>query len=460
MNQIARLRNAITGTLKSDSLVNTAWLGGGSVASAVLGAVTSALYARALGVESFGVLSLLTSIVVILTAFTDLGISGAIVRFGTESVALNDRGRLKKVTSIAFRAKAILIALVLLVSFFVLNPIFGNVFGHLYDSFPVLFTMSILVVVIAGLNEYMRPIYHAFKKFRRQAGVALALPITKLVLVLAGTFLLARFTLELAVGIEILAIAAGFTVALLFAPYRSFAVRPIDDQLQKKMISFTKWLALYNVIILSGGRADLFLVGALGDAQALGFYGAAVKIISIVIVVANSYLVVLLPDLSSSLTLKALEEKRKHAWVMVGIFALGICLVGVLSPFIVQLVFGSEFAASGQLVRIMCIGVICIVMQFPITSTLFAMNQSVAFPILSGVTVLALIGGSLLLIPHFGVTGAAIAYGIANALALAAVAIYYFIRREEMERSFDAATRRQESVDAPMEPPAAPGAIS
>jgi len=42
-----------------------------------------------------------------------------------------------------------------------------------------------------------------------------------------------------------------------------------------------------------GGRLDLFFVGGLADANALGMYSAASKIASVVVIVTNSYLLVL-----------------------------------------------------------------------------------------------------------------------------------------------------------------------
>jgi len=59
-------------------------------------------YRPGAGVEEFGVLSLVVSVMTLLEAFSDLGLSSALIRFGSESVAGGDLARFRTVASIVF----------------------------------------------------------------------------------------------------------------------------------------------------------------------------------------------------------------------------------------------------------------------------------------------------------------------------------------------------------------------
>ena len=70
-------------------------------------------YARTLGVNEYGVLTLIISIVTMMIALSDLGIGGSIVRFGSEMIARGDENGLRSVLSVALKAKLSLSVIVL-----------------------------------------------------------------------------------------------------------------------------------------------------------------------------------------------------------------------------------------------------------------------------------------------------------------------------------------------------------
>ncbi len=117
--------------LKSPTLLNTVWLGGGSAVNALVGALTYALYARLLGVDDFGVLTLLISLTTMLTGLADLGVGGALIRFIPEKLSKGDTDGLGNVLAYALRAKTALVVTIIAVSVVLAAPLVGMVFGHL-----------------------------------------------------------------------------------------------------------------------------------------------------------------------------------------------------------------------------------------------------------------------------------------------------------------------------------------
>jgi len=112
--------------------------------------------------------------------------------------------------------------------------------------------------------------------------------------------------------------------------------------------------------------------------------------------------------------------------MVISLFAVGIALLAALADVVVLVIFGNAFAGAGLVLRIMCIGLLFTVLSAPLNAALFAWNKSVAFPIMSGVAIIALVLGNLYLIPRYGVIGAASAYSIGGAVGFLISSMIYF----------------------------------
>jgi O-antigen/teichoic acid export membrane protein len=426
-----RIRNFMQKAWHSQTVENTFWVGAASAMSALLGAVSSGLYARTLGVNEYGVLTLIISIVTMMIALSDLGIGGSIVRFGSEMIARGDENGLRSVLSVALKAKLALSAIVLAGSVIFLKPIVGMVFTHVDSSITWYFLLSLVAVAFGMLAGFFPPIFQAFRQFRTLAAVSTAQPFMKVVflVVFVYAFMSSTLGVENALWIEIATAGGVLVLSYLCAPRKVISFRKADTLLRRRMLSFNKWLSLYYVLNLVGGRMDLFFVGGLADARALGMYGAASKIASIVVIVTNSYLTVLLPELSSAITPELIRKKQRHSVLIVGMFGLGIILLAVAADLVVAIVFGPKYVGTGDMIRVMCIGLLCVVASYPLNATLFAWGRSEVFPIMSGAGIAALIAGNAIFIPRMGALGAALAFSLSSAVGILMSSVIYFLHR-------------------------------
>ena len=411
--------------LNSPTLVNTFWVGAGTVANGLLGTVSSVLYARALGVNDFGILTLIISFITMMAALTDLGIGGSIVKFGAESVARGELETLRGVSAVALRGKLLLILFVLGLVLLFLNPLLSYIFKHVDARITTYFFLSLIAIVFGALSGFLAPVYQVFKQFRRQSVISVIPIASKLILIILAILALSRLTITLAIWIEI--VAAALLVVLLYisSPFKAFTLRVSDSGLQRRMFSFNKWLSVYFILTIIGGRLDLFIVGGLSDGHALGIYGTATKIASLVIVINNSYLTVMLPDFSSSISQDDLKRRQRNSWAIVTLIVCGIGFLALIAEPLVLLLFGGDFADVAPVLQIMCIGLASIVLAYPVNATLFALNRSFVFTITAAVSTLTLIVGNIWLIPQFGVTGAAATFASANLLALLTSILFY-----------------------------------
>ena len=439
---VQRLGGFLRKAWHSQTVENTFWVGAASAMGALLGAVSSGLYARTLGVDDYGVLTLIVSIVTMMIALSDLGIGGSIVRFGAEMLAREDRDGFRSVLSVALKAKLALSGIVLAGAVIFLNPIIGLVFTHVDSRITSYFLLSLIAAGLGMLATFFPPIFQSYRRFRTLATVSIAQPFMKVVVLVVCVygFVFNPLRVQDALWIEISTAGGLLLISYLCAPRRILSFVKAERSLRNRMLSFNKWLSLYYIINLVGGRMDLFFVGGLADAHALGMYGAASKIASIVVIVTNSYLTVLLPELSSAITPEMIRKKQRHSILIVGLFALGIAFLALTADIVVNIVFGPKFAGTGTMIRVMCIGLLCVVAAYPLNATLFAWNRSEVFPVMSAAGIVALIAGNAVFIPRLGALGAAVAFSLSGFVGILMSSVIYFLHSRKRAHGSDGNT--------------------
>ncbi len=420
-----RLTDIASRALKSDTVGNTFWLAASSGINGLIGAVLAGILARFLGVEEYGIYTLIIMLLAMLTDVADLGVSSSIVRFGSESIAEGNREKLRTVISIVARWKLIIGTVLVAISLLFLDTIIRYVFQHVDASIASYFRLSLVALALSVLAGIFIPIYQSFKKFRSYSLILSSRAVLKLLLVLAAVFIFAEYSIWTLIWIEV--VIGGFFLLVMFgfSPFKNISLNRFDKGLEKKMFSFNKWISLYQGIALISGRLDVAFVGGLADAHALGLYGAATKILGLMSLVSGAYMNVLLAELSSSLSPEVLKRKRKHAFAVVGIIILGIACIALIADPLVRLIFSKDFIEAAAVLQILCVGLVFAVLSYPLTASLFAMNNSVIFPVTSVAAMATLVGASFYLIPLMGVKGAALAFVSSNFISFAITAGYY-----------------------------------
>jgi O-antigen/teichoic acid export membrane protein len=410
---------------KSPTIQNTAWLGSSSALNGIIGAIIAGILARHLGVAEYGIYTLVISLLVLLTDVADLGVSSSIVRFGSESIAEGNNQKLKAVIAIVTRWKVIIGGSVLLIALLFLDAIVESVFKHVDAQISWYFRLSLIGCAIGISAGVFTPIYQSFKQFRTYSLLLLSRSLIKLLLVLLAVFVVAYCSVPLLIWIEIASLLVFLLLMYSFSPFKALSVTMRDRGLERQMFSFNKWISLYQVVTLVGARLDLAFVGGLSDAHALGLYGAASKISGFMNAVAGSYMSVLLTEMSSSVSLEILQRKQRRAFAVVAMIVGGVILMGLIAGPVVRLLFGQAFVEAASVLRILCMGLVFTVLAYPLNTTLFAMNKSAAFPLISIIGLLVFVAGNFYLIPLFGVEGAAMAVALSALAGLLVSGGYY-----------------------------------
>jgi O-antigen/teichoic acid export membrane protein len=396
--------------LKSATFVGTSWTAAGSIANGLVGALSSAILARYLGLEDFGTLVLIISLMNLVVDVAEFGFGNAIVKFGATALERKDNAEFHRVASVVFRWKLLLGSVIILLSVFFLNEILRNVFHHVDGQIEYYFQLSLVAAAVSIVAGIFPPILQVHRLFRQLAIVIGSRYIAKFFLLLLCMVLTVHWSVELGIGVEIAAAICFLAAGLFSSPLRTFSLRLRDQALQKDVFHFNKWLSLHQVIIQVGGRADVFFLGLLADARALGLYGAAAKISGVLQLATSAYHAVLLPELSAAGDHQAIEKQRRSSRFVGVVLIAGIGILASLANPVVVSVFGPEFSDTGTLLQVMAVGLAFHVLAHPFMAALLAMNRSVAYPLVSGLSMTTFVLCNALLVPVYGALGSAIAF--------------------------------------------------
>jgi len=180
-----------------------------------------------------------------------------------------------------------------------------------------------------------------------------------------------------------------------------------DSKFLKRFLKETWPMGVYMILFSGYDRAvDSILIKQLIGIRDLAFYGLAYKIYGNLVQPAYFLINSVFPLMSSKF-----GDKRKLFWQTAGLMFLGAVVVsGVIyfgSPMIINLLAGSEYEKSIEILRILLVAMIFAYMGHLVGFTLIANGKQKQILMIGIVSLIVNVGGNLLAIPSFGIAGAA-----------------------------------------------------
>ena len=170
------------------------------------------------------------------------------------------------------------------------------------------------------------------------------------------------------------------------------------------------------------------LVGVLVDSSAAGAYGAAARFVGAGVIVATAVRIAVAPRFSGLLGQGRIDEVRElysvsARWVL--LFGAPIYLLLAVNAPTVLGWLGEGFAQAEAAMVVLCLGSVALLAAGNVQSLLLMSGGSGQAAIIKLISMTALIVGTLLLVPQFGIVGAAIAWSLSTVLdqALAALQV-------------------------------------
>lgn len=197
-----------------------------------------------------------------------------------------------------------------------------------------------------------------------------------------------------------------------------FRLRHSIGMLETLLAGEDRNLFLYFVILAVFGQIDIFVLKACSDAKQLASYGSAFRYYTLVSLALGAVHTVLLPSIQqgrASGALRVLIQRQQRLLLMF----VPVVLVGAwLSGWFIPRIDLGRYPAAVSVFRLLCLSAI---VSFAFSPHANLVISDRAYRFMVGMVVVVLVLGvvlDLLLIPHFGATGAAaghlLSFGVLN----------------------------------------------
>ncbi len=380
------------------------------VANFLLAFLLRVLVTRALGADGLGSYTLFLLTVSITAALLGLGLNvSTIYHIGKRTFSLRDI--LSNSQSVVLGSLVVSGALV---------GIAALTFGGRLDNEGIPYWLFLVAVPLFVNFNILTAILQGASRFLAMNLVILLRPLGMLVLLVAGMAvggLDVREVLVFWTASSFLTMAAGLALVGLRHLHLPTALRPRWSVL-KEQVGFGMQGQIGNLLQLLNYRLDSFLVLAFVNAAGVGLYAVGVAVSESVWFAANAVAVVLLPRLTHA---EAEDAARLTPVVCRNTLLVSLAAatgVGVLSPVLVEAIFGGEFGPSVTAVYWLLPGTVALAGTKILASYVFSQGKPLINSYITVVTLAATVVFDLVLIPPFGVPGAAAASSIAYSLSL------------------------------------------
>lgn len=378
---------------------------------------TAIITARVLGPSGKGQLAILTLTAAIVVAVGGLGLGQAVVYY-----IAGRRRSLKEIASSSLLCHAvigiIIAALLLLVAAFFRETIYtGLPYSYILlviALVPFMVITSSQLGVIQGL--YKIPVYN----FLHVLQPALFLILLVLLIIVGQGHLKGAIV---AWGVAQTAIFLGTLIVVLRE--RGIGLSGINAGAIKGLLSFGAKSWVGNLLKSFTYRIDIFIVAYFLSSTDVGYYAVAVAVAEVIWRIPNAIQTVLFPRIAS---FDKADARRftpivcRQAVLLTGVACcLLLAIAGVLVPF----VFGQAYSPSISPLAILIPGVFMFAIWKVLIADFLAQGFPLRYSATAAVSVVTMVILDLVLIPRWGINGAALASTIAYTAATLLIVSWY-----------------------------------
>lgn len=359
--------------LYSDTSKDTLILFIGNSFSALFGFIFVYILTQKLSVSEFGIFSAAANLIVIISSFTDLGITTAMINFVSSKLGSGNNDEANRYLKASFIIR--LVTILIVSGIVVLIPKFVSVNLLATSDITVSYWVSFISI---GLTAWLTFPYAmmAYKKFWQSVFLDWSLGIPRILFFLTLSMMFpVNLNLALAsYGLStILPVIYGFSIiGFKFLKAKAIKKDYVD------LIKFSGWLGVNRIISSISGRLDVTMLANLTTATIVGQYSIASRLSSFVIVLSSS----LGSVLSTRFARFNDKEKEKKYLIKSTLFTIPIIIgiviwIIVAKPFVLIL-FGNKYYESIVILKYLLISTIPFIIATPaVTAIVHSMRKPI-----------------------------------------------------------------------------------
>jgi len=391
----------------------------GTFAALVFGFISRPMIARYGTEAEYGVYSLALVILNICAVIATLGLQQGAARSIAYARGKKDSGRVQKLIPASIQFGLIAGISLGIIIFLTSDILAAKIFHDAALAFPLkifalgipfLTLIDVLVSIFRGFDDIKPTVY--FQNISRPLLLLLfLLPVIFLNLPFAGVFY--AFLATLVISCVVLIV---YTVKRLPFPVR-FRTGLSDNPVAKELLIFSLPLLGVAVLGLVIAWTDTLMLGGLKSSADVGLYNAAHPLAQFISVPLTALRLIYVPVISGLYAQGSMPEMRRNfsiltKWLCSATLPLFFILF-LFPDTVLGFLFGASYASAATALRILSIGFIINNFLGPNGVTLIAMGEVRFIMWATLATAILNVGLNIVLIPPFGIEGAAIASVIA-----------------------------------------------
>jgi O-antigen/teichoic acid export membrane protein len=387
--------------------------------------------ARLVGPEAYGNISIGLMIVSIGSTFSLLSLNSAIKNFVPKYMERDEQNHIRGIISSSFQISVpfslIIGASVFISSELIATKIFGNI-----SLIPVIQVFS-LAIPLTTVTDLSLATTKAFKTTKYVAGIR---QIGQNLIQLIASLAL------IGLGLELMGAVYGWLAGALFGSIASFYVlekkfgpfiftRKDSEPQHRKIFNYSYPLVLAGAIGLFLGWTDTFFLGYYLPEAKVGLYNAALPTAMLMLLPYQAIQSLVMPSMSEveERNDKKLGELLKtiSRWT-VTLTLPGFCLMFLFSPEILHLLFGQNYITASTTLTVLSLGYFLSASVGHQNAVLKATDRTKVIHKNAVFNFLINVGLNIVLIPRYGIIGAAVATTISIILGetLLLAELYHF----------------------------------
>ncbi len=394
-----------------------------------------------IGSTELGLLNLGFSIVSFVAMIALLGLNGGLIRYISYYLGKKDKRKIKGVILDAIRIPSI----IGIISF-VLILIFADKIAILFNKpeltkiiFVFSFTIPFLILI-----EIFASIFASFKKIQYNVFIRdIFDKFMRLVLVI----------IFITLGFGLMGIVYAYTIAIILTAfllvYFSRKKEFILFNKKVKAVFSTKELLVYSfpltlssLLTLLQKWTDIFILGYYKTASEVGIYNISFSTAALLSVIPTALMSLFIPVISNLYAQNKLKEiKAINTTVMKWIFIINLFFTSILIIFgkeLVRIVFGLEYTQGYTALVILAISYLMLSLTHVYSNNLLTIKKTKLVSLLVFISTFIVILLNFLLVPKYGINGAAIATITATFVFLVLIIIssYVIMRLQPINKIF------------------------
>jgi len=369
---------------------------GGKIITVLLSLVTTGILTRELGASVYGNYLLITSVFLLFDSLAD---------FGTRSIGVREAARAegKKRNEIYIQVAWVRLITSLLAFLIGLILIFGWAGFSTIKMEALVALMMIFFTSMAGSLEI---IFQTEIRMELKVLMDILFPVLFLVMLLIWPLKINLLWVMLAYLVaRILSLNLGW--GLVKKILGEFKIKLLNKTFLKIFLKESWPMGLYMILFTGYDRAvDSVLIKQFFGAEKVAFYGLAYKIYSSLVQPAYYFVNSIFPLMSGN-SLSKRDLFKKSFWLIAAGLVILVPTVYYLSPWIVETLAGSGFGESVVVLRILLLALIFAYVSHLFGFSLIAKGGQKSILVIGIISLLVNVSGNLILIPRFGIEGAA-----------------------------------------------------